>query len=765
MAPGIEHDFRLASKANIHKDRLAVHGAERRHCPGFAIREQSPELVLGRQPNRLASCQIDEVREIHRVGRWHDGLNRLAVENTDHHFGPIAPAHVNGSGVFLGGKSGAVRNDRIGNLGLVQEPMDGSSDRHGASDWLKNQSEQGNCSTGEIEALFGDSAPADGANSGGTAGNPAFTAVKFSALALDYDGTIAIDGVFDPVVREAVADARRRGIAAILVTGRRLQDLQRVAGDLTCFDVVVAENGAVLEFPASGRHVRLAHAPPDIFIYELQRRGVPFSTGESLVEADARWAGTILEAVQALEQPLVLLFNRSRLMVLPQAVAKSTGLRQALLSLRLSPHNALAIGDAENDHDLLDACEVGVAVEWGSPALRAVADEVIAGTGPSAVAAYIRRIASHQRLSAAQMGRRHLFLGHELDGSPVDLAVRGRTILIAGEPGSGKSWLAGLLCEQLILQGYSVCIIDPEGDYRSLESLPSVMVLGGDDPPPRARELLRALRHPDVSLIVDLSKVPHQEKREYLQTLMPMLNVLRRRTGLPHKILLDEAHYFLGGPDGARFIDPELAGYILVTYRISALPPSIRAAGDAVVLVTEESDPDEIKTLFSLCRPKPPATASVDTFRNLQASEAVLLPGAEEAHGQVRRFRLAPRMTSHVRHRTKYLDMPVIDAHAFVFTVDGRAGPRVRTLKDFTDLLETLPADRLAGHLQRHDFSRWIDEVFRDHPLAAHLRQIEKRVGSEDARGVGLAVAQAIRARYQMAEPVLAFDERLHASS
>ena len=51
--------------------------------------------------------------------------------------------------------------------------------------------------------------------------------MKFSALALDYDGTIAVDGVFDPTVREAVGEVRRRGIVVLLVTGRRLSDLHR----------------------------------------------------------------------------------------------------------------------------------------------------------------------------------------------------------------------------------------------------------------------------------------------------------------------------------------------------------------------------------------------------------------------------------------------------------------------------------------------------------------------------------------------------------
>ena len=575
--------------------------------------------------------------------------------------------------------------------------------------------------------------------------------MKFAALALDYDGTIAVDGVCDPAVREAVADARRRGIVVILVTGRRLPDLRRVAGDLTCFDAVVGENGAVLEFPSSGRHVVVGHAPGSAFLQELERRGVPFVAGESVVEADANSARPILEAIRSLEQPLILAFNRGRLMVLPPALGKSTGLRQALLALRISIHNTVGIGDAENDHDLLDACEVGVAVEWGSAALRAVADEVITGTGPAAVADYIRRVSEQPRLSAGQMGRRRLILGRQYNGEEVSLAVRGRTILIAGEPGTGKSWLAGLLCEQSILQGYCVCIIDPEGDYRSLEALPSVITLGGDDPPPQARELLRALRHPDVSVIVDLSKISHHEKREYLRTLLPLLVTLRRSTGLPHKILLDEAHYFLSGPDSSSLIDPELAGYILVTYRVSGLAPAVRMAGDTVVMVTRETDRYEAETLLEMCRPQPCTAVSPDIFGDLQATEAALLPGAEEAHGQVRRFQLAPRLTSHVRHRTKYLDMPVSDAQAFVFTGDGKPGARAHTLKEFTGLLAALPADRLAGHLRRHDFSCWIAEVFRDHPLAAHLRKVEAGVDSDNPRDVADAIGQAIRARYETA--------------
>jgi hypothetical protein len=524
-----------------------------------------------------------------------------------------------------------------------------------------------------------------------------------------------------------------------------------VAGDLTCFDVVVAENGAILHFPASGRHAMLAHPPSPAFLAELRARHVDFTVGECVIEADASAAAIILQVVRTLELPLTLLFNRSRLMVLPIAVAKSTGLRHALRALRVSVHNTVGIGDAENDYDLLDACEVGAAVEWGSAALQAVADEIVPGSGAAALGGYLRRLAEQPRLSAAQMGRRRLLLGYEHDGTEVSLAVRGRTILIAGEPGSGKSQLAGLLCEQLILQGYCLCIVDPEGDYQSLSALPNVVTLGGDDPPPTARELARTLEYPDISVVIDLSKLCQREKIGYVQTLLPVLVALRRRTGLPHKILLDEAHYFLTDVEHTQLIDPELAGYIVVTYRISALDPSLRKTGDAVTLVTRETDASEAATLLRMCRPAP-SDSSTPLFSHLQINEAALLPGTAESHGQIRRFTLAPRLTAHVRHRTKYIDMPVDDAKAFVFGDGKRAELRAHTLREFIGRLPQLPSEVLSGHLQRHDLSRWIGDVFRDRQLALRVRTLESRLVTDDASEVARAISQTIRARYETSE-------------
>jgi hypothetical protein len=280
-------------------------------------------------------------------------------------------------------------------------------------------------------------------------------------------------------------------------------------------------------------------------------------------------------------------------------------------------------------------------------------------------------------------------------------------------------------------------------------------MMGGDDPLPRTRDLAQALRYPDVSVVIDLSRTPHAEKREYLHELLPVLASLRRETGLPHKIVLDEAHYYLAEPEGRRLIDAELAGYILVTYRVSGIDPQVRSAEDAVVIVTRETDPQEQETLQSICAAAGGDVAK-DMFRDLSAGEAALLPGVEESRGRVQRFQLGPRLTSHVRHRQKYLDMPVSEAHAFVFTHDSRPGPRAQSLKDLVVLLAALPEEQLAPHFQRHDVSRWIEQVFRDCPLATHVRAIESRANGEGVRDVASDIAQAVRARYEMTTSMIA---------
>lgn len=579
--------------------------------------------------------------------------------------------------------------------------------------------------------------------------------MKLFAIALDYDGTIALGDTVDPRVRDAIAALRTQGTVVILATGRILNQLRRVAGDLHFVDAVVAENGAVLHFPESGHTTDLAPPVPPAFGDELTRCGIPFSAGRSLIDAAAGDAPKLLEILRQLELPLVLIFNKGRVMVMPQGISKGTGMRAALEILRLSARNTLAMGDAENDHELLRLAEVGVAVPWASAALRAAADLTLTGDGPAAVAGYLRGLAETGTMPVAPQSRRRLLLGHTENGREFWLAARGRNVLIAGDTRSGKSWVAGLLCEQLILHGYCVCVIDPEGDYRSLEGLPGVSVLGGDDPPPSTRQLTRALRYPDRSVVIDLSRLSQDAKVEYVRAILPALNVLRQQTGLPHRIVIDEAHYFLHDPGAAGLLDLDRNGYTVVTFCASRLPASLLAA-TAVILVTCESNPAEVAALMRLCNHCTPADDQAwEALTRLRPGQAAALPLTAEAGGRLQVFTVARRLTAHVRHRQKYVDVPVSESRAFVFSgLAGVPAARVRTLRQFVTFIEHAPAEAVAPFITRGDFSRWIGDVFGDRALAGDLRRIEVRADTMANSDLVADLVDAIRSRYNLVDDV-----------
>jgi hydroxymethylpyrimidine pyrophosphatase-like HAD family hydrolase len=573
--------------------------------------------------------------------------------------------------------------------------------------------------------------------------------MKLSVVALDYDGTIADNGKVHDEIHAVVGELRHRGIAVVIVTGRRLCDLRAVAGDLRCVDAVIAENGAVFSVPGSGHSTTFGQSPPPRFFETLRQRGIPFAQGECIVDTDARFAQPILEVIRDLELPLVLAFNRGRLMVLPQGISKATGLRDGLAMLRLSLHNTLGIGDAENDHELLRACELGAAVDWGSASLKATADVIIEGSGPADVANYLRRELAQPVVWRPRTERRRVILGHDAGDNVVSLTVRGRNLLVTGEPKSGKSWVAGLLAEQLILQSYAVCVIDPEGDYRSLESLPGVTTFGGDDLAPKPRAILRAFRHPDLSGVIDLSQMGHAEKVEYVRALLPTLARLRNLTGLPHRIVLDEAHYFLQDPDLIRELDLALGGYTFVTYRVSGLHPNVLSATEALV-VTRQTDPRELQWLQAAVAP----AALTDDVDRLPVGRAVLFSDVSEAGVVARPFRLATRLTPHVRHRSKYIDVPVPASRAFVFTDnDSSVGARAETLNELISGLATAGRETVDGHLRRHDFSRWLTDVFGDHVLGAEIRGLENRNRLESVVDIRESIINAIGVRYDTVDP------------
>src|SRR5215467_1936432 len=96
-------------------------------------------------------------------------------------------------------------------------------------------------------------------------------------IGCDYYSRVSVDGVLSSVVEPAFLAARSAGFLIALVTGREFDDLRSVCKQLGLFDVVVAENGAVMHFPGTNIVVDLALRPSSEFLAELTLKGISFS--------------------------------------------------------------------------------------------------------------------------------------------------------------------------------------------------------------------------------------------------------------------------------------------------------------------------------------------------------------------------------------------------------------------------------------------------------------------------------------------------------
>jgi hypothetical protein len=188
--------------------------------------------------------------------------------------------------------------------------------------------------------------------------------MHFLALASDYDGTLAYSGVVRASTIAALEKLKDSGRQLILVTGRQLGELLEIFSRADLFEWVVAENGALLYCPRTRESTLLAEAMPDSLSSLLKERGVEnLSTGQAILATWRPHECTVLAALAELGLDRQIIFNKDAVMVLPTGVNKASGLRAALNELKLSPHNVVAVGDAENDLPMLTFAGCGVAVQ------------------------------------------------------------------------------------------------------------------------------------------------------------------------------------------------------------------------------------------------------------------------------------------------------------------------------------------------------------------------------------------------------------------
>jgi hypothetical protein len=296
-----------------------------------------------------------------------------------------------------------------------------------------------------------------------------------------------------------------------------------------------------------------------------------------------------------------------------------------------------------------------------------------------------------------------------------------------------------LLSERLVTTGYSVCIIDPEGDHVGLGAVRGVFVASGADATPPLDQLLRF-----GSVVVDLSQRPPDTRGLETRHVLEVLGKLRRCHGTPHWIILDEAHLV---PDLAGVLDlapgRDAGGVCAVTWRPEELSPETLTSMDYAVTLP--------------CLHSQGASALRQaSFSLANGSDSLIV------RGQIRgllldRHRVTPfvadeRSSPHLRHWHKYYSAELPFHQRFFFRRGNRpTGAVAANMSDFHYEIARAEAEVLRHHAGNRDFSRWIDEIIRDHGLAEALRHIEESLSRNGTRGAEQGrrhLLEAIEAHY-----------------
>jgi HAD superfamily hydrolase (TIGR01484 family) len=214
--------------------------------------------------------------------------------------------------------------------------------------------------------------------------------MKYRALACDYDGTLAHDGVVTPSTAAAVERFRASGRHLFMVTGRELPELKQVCPILDRFEWVVAENGALLHRPIDDTTELLCEPASAALVESLRRLQLNWlSVGQAVIATIEPNEILVLEEIKRLGLELQVIFNKGSVMVLPTGVNKATGLKALLKKAGVAADEVIGVGDAENDRAFLECCGFGVAVANALPTLKERADFVTKGARGDGVAELI----------------------------------------------------------------------------------------------------------------------------------------------------------------------------------------------------------------------------------------------------------------------------------------------------------------------------------------------------------------------------------------
>ncbi|MGN6543998.1 MAG: HAD-IIB family hydrolase, partial [Aureliella sp.] len=504
----------------------------------------------------------------------------------------------------------------------------------------------------------------------------------YHTLAVDYDGTIAHDGHVDEATIDALQRLRDSGRHLVLVTGRRLEPLQEIFPRLGLFDRIVAENGALVFDPETGDERLLCPAVPMEFMQRLKDRGVNrIEHGRAIVATWQPHEVAALQVIHEMNLELQIIFNKDAVMILPTGINKAAGLKEALCDIGLTLLNTVAVGDAENDLIMLGGCGASAAVDNALDSVKQAVDIVLGAPRGAGVQQLIGMIVDNDLSHLRQRPKHAVKLGFDLEGKPFTIPFYGESVLVTGGPGGGKSKFATSFLEQLTEMGAQCVILDPEGDYQQIHGS---IVLGTSDRAPEIEEVLKVLEKPEGHCIVSFFSVKEKDRPVYFDKLYRALAGLRSRTGRPHWIVVDEAHYATPRewkPAEAWHPD-ELKGVMFITAFHREMSQSVLESLDMIISIAK----DPRQALEQCCELLGEPTPDVPTPEDNQVHHALAWHrGTREPTWF---SRMVPK-AEHQRHIHSHFDGEMDEAYRFIFRgPEGKVQLPAQNLKIFIQLAQ-----------------------------------------------------------------------------
>jgi trehalose 6-phosphate synthase len=312
------------------------------------------------------------------------------------------------------------------------------------------------------------------------------------ALASDYDGTLAHDGQVDAATLIALRRFKATGRLLLLVTGRKLDELLQVFPAVEVFDLVVAENGALLYWPTTDQKTLLAAPPSRALVAALRARGVrPLAFGLSIIATVQPNERVIYEALRELGLEAQVIFNKGSVMVLPPSIDKRSGLQAALDALKLSPGEVVGVGDAENDLPFLRLCGRSAAVANALTSVKQEATFVLRGERGAGVVELIDQLLTEDGpLSGAVdrpvRRRRSTAVERPTSAIPTGVSSEQAIVVVANRGPRDFVWKDGRWTTQTSAGGlvslltplarrpdvvWFCCVSEPPDAYRAREGL------------------------------------------------------------------------------------------------------------------------------------------------------------------------------------------------------------------------------------------------------------------------------------------------------